>query len=270
MSAIRTYTTVFQTGLQNTFVYRWNFLIRMVFSFIPFFGMMFFWKAIYAGATSEEINGYTFGNMVFYFLLVSLFESLVMPLDDEWQISSDIRDGNLNSFLLKPISYLYYRFSLFLAGRLVYSVVTIAPLSILFISFGRFIDLPVDPAVYFYTALALVLAATLQFLICYTIALITFWILEVSTLVFIFFSLEYFFSGHLFPLDLMPEWIYRIIKWTPFPYELYFPIGIFNQRISGQEMVFGYLVQIAWIIICYVTARFLWSKGLKKYTAVGG
>ena len=63
--------------------------------------------------------------MIYYYLLTLLVSNLVPPTEDEWQIAADIREGQINSLLTKPMSYLAYRISIFLSGRLVYTVVTI-------------------------------------------------------------------------------------------------------------------------------------------------
>ena len=38
MSSLVKYGSVFNTGLQNTFVYRWNFLLRSLFGLVPLAG----------------------------------------------------------------------------------------------------------------------------------------------------------------------------------------------------------------------------------------
>jgi len=55
----------------------------------------------------------------YYYLLTILVSNLVTPTEDEWQIAADIREGQINALLTKPMSYLAYRFSIFLSGRLV-------------------------------------------------------------------------------------------------------------------------------------------------------
>ena len=59
--------------------------------------------------------------MIYYYLLTIVVSNLVTPTEDEWQIAADIREGQINSLLTKPMSYLAYRFSIFLSGRLVYT-----------------------------------------------------------------------------------------------------------------------------------------------------
>ena len=56
--------------------------------------------------------------MVYYFLLVLVLDSLITPGDDEWQVAADIRDGQMNAFLIKPVNYLVYRLALFVSNRL--------------------------------------------------------------------------------------------------------------------------------------------------------
>ena len=65
------------------------------------------------------MRGYDYGSMIYYYLLTILVSNLVTPTEDEWQIAADIREGQINSFLTKPVNYLGYRFSIFLSGRLV-------------------------------------------------------------------------------------------------------------------------------------------------------
>ncbi len=266
---MKLYSQVFRIGLQNTFVYRWNFLLRAGFSIIPLFGLIYFWETVY-GSPDRMINGYTYENMISYFLLALVVESLVTPSDDEWQIASEIRDGHLNMILLRPVNHLLYRLSLFGANRLTYVFVTLPPVFLVLFCFRQYLSFPSESWIWGATGLSILLAALLQFLIAYTLAMCAFWILEISTLVFIFFSCEYFFSGHLFPLELLPPTALEIIKWTPFPYELWFPISVFEGRIRGMELFRGLMIQGGWVIGIALLSQFLWRRGLRKYTASGG
>src|SRR3954454_17241325 len=128
------YLAVFKLGLQNTFVYRWNYLLRGLFGLIPLAGTVFLWRAVFH-EKGGGMQGYDYGSMIYYSLLTILVSNLVTPTEDEWQIASDIREGQINSFLTKPLSYLAYRFSIFLSGRLVYTLVTMLPIALIFLYF---------------------------------------------------------------------------------------------------------------------------------------
>src|SRR3981081_2052575 len=41
------YISVFNIGLQNTFVYRWNYFLRALFGLIPLAGTVFLWRAVF-------------------------------------------------------------------------------------------------------------------------------------------------------------------------------------------------------------------------------
>jgi ABC-2 type transport system permease protein len=118
--------------------------------------------------------------------------------------------------------------------------------------------------------ISVLLAAALQFLISYSVAMLAFWMLEISTVVFIIYSFEYFLSGRMFPLGMMPAPIQNVLRLLPFPYELYFPISIFMGQVSGAALWEGLLIQSSWVLIIAFGANTLWQRGLKRYQAVGG
>ena len=114
------------------------------------------------------------------------------------------------------------------------------------------------------------LTALLQFFMSYMMAMLAFWVMEVSTFIFIMFAFEYLASGHLFPLNILPPAFERALFFTPFPYQLYFPVSVYLGKTTGMELAKGLLIQLAWVIAAYVAARFAWNCGIKKYAAAGG
>ena len=168
------------------------------------------------------------------------------------------------------MSYLAYRFSIFLSGRLVYSFVTLPPIALIFVYFRDYIVLPTDPVIYLFTAISIVMAAFIQFFITYSLAMMAFWILEISTIVFIVYSFEYFLGGQMFPIDIMPSAVQAVMKWLPFYYELFCPVAIFLGRLKGAELIQALTIQCGWLLLAWTWARFMWQRGLGHYQAVGG
>jgi ABC-2 type transport system permease protein len=263
------YFKVFDIGLQNTFVYRWNFLFRSLFGLFPLLGTVFIWGAIFE-AKGGGINNFNYASVVYYFLLVLVLDSLITPGDDEWQVAADIRDGQMNAFLIKPVNYLVYRLALFVSNRLLYTLVTLPVVIIIFALFHRYLVWPSSWAIWILTMISVLLAGLMQFLIAYSVALFAFWMLEISTVVFIIYSFEYFLSGHMFPIGFMPPSVQTVLKFLPFPYELYFPIAIFMGQVHGTELWEGLLIQFCWVLIIALGANTLWQQGLQRYQAVGG
>src|SRR5215218_8899137 len=135
------YGKVFDIGLQNTFVYRWNFLLRTIFGVVPLAGTVFLWKAVFQ-SRGTAIEGYEYSSMIFYFLLVVMLDNLITPTEDEWQIAGEIRDGKISAYLTKPLNYLAYRFTIYLSYRLLYFAVVLLPIVILGYIFRSHISLP--------------------------------------------------------------------------------------------------------------------------------
>src|SRR5262249_43522495 len=156
-----------------------------------------------------------YSSMIYYYLLTILVSNLVVPTEDEWQIAADIREGQINALLTKPMSYLAYRFSIFLSGRLVYTFVTLPPIALIFVYYRDYIVLPAEPLSSVFTMVSILMAPFIQFFITYNLAMFAFWILEITTIVFIFYSFEYFLGGQMSPRDTMPADVHAVMKWLP-------------------------------------------------------
>ncbi len=267
---MRKYWHVLNIGLQSTLVYRLNFLFRATLGLIPLMAVISVWQTIYAGKSGGAVGTYELPQMISYYLVITIVDALTAVTEDDWQIAADIKDGNISQFLLKPMDYLTYRLCLFGAGRLVYAVVALVPTAVFIWALRDCFVLPPDAesAVAFVVSLAF--TALLQFLFSFTLALLAFWVLEVATFIFIAFAFEYIAGGHLFPLDLLPPAVAGALDYTPFPYMLFFPVSVWLGRVSGEAMWLGVLVQALWIAAAYAVARLVWSRGIKKYSAVGG
>jgi ABC-2 type transport system permease protein len=208
--------------------------------------------------------------MIFYYLLVAVTDVLTAVNEDDWQIAADIREGNISQFLLKPVDYLWYRLCLFFSGRIAFVAVAAVPLAVFILCFRQYVTAPTSLTAALIFPCSLLLTALLQFFISYAMAMLAFWLLEISTFIFILFAFEYLASGHLFPLDILPAAVRGVLYCTPFPYQLYFPISIYLGKSAGAEMWRGLAMQCLWVAAAYVFARWMWRRGIKKYSAFGG
>src|SRR5580698_1971671 len=218
---MKKYLHVIGIGLQSNLAYRVNYLTRTLFSFIPLFAMLSLWRTIYANHNGSTSSSFTEAEMMFYYLLVAVVDVLTAVNEDDWQIAADIREGNISQFLLKPVDYLWYRLCLFFSGRIAFIAVAALPLAVFIICFRQYFLPPVNLTALLVLPISLLLTALLQFFISYAMAMLAFWLLEISTLIFILFAFEYLASGHLFPLSMLPHALQQLLFFTPFPYQLY-------------------------------------------------
>ena len=75
---------------------------------------------------------------------------------------------------------------------------------------------------------------------------------------------------HVIPLTILPPPIQQILLYTPFPYQLYFPVSIYLGETTGDALWRGLAMQLFWVVSAFGFARWMWARGLKKYSAVGG
>jgi ABC-2 type transport system permease protein len=265
---LRLQAQIFNLGVQSNLIYRWNFLLRVLVSFVPLLGSVFLWNAVFAG--QKAFAGYTFTSMVAYFITLILVDTLTVPNEDDFQIAEDIREGRINSLLLKPLGYRLYRFHLYAAARLVHAAFAVIPLAFAMIWLGYYFKgLPWLENIP-WALLATFGAALIQFFFCFTLAMIAFWILDIGSITFIIYSIEFLLGGHIFPVDALPRWLQDVCNCLPFAYETYFPAAILIGHVNSVTMACGFLWQWGWIAFFYVLSGILWKRGLNQYTAVGG
>jgi ABC-2 type transport system permease protein len=266
---MRKYWQVVNIGIQNTLVYRVNFLFRVLFGFVPLVAILSLWETVYQGKPTS-LGGYTLAQMTSYYLIMTIVDALTAVAEDDWQIAADIKDGHISQFLLKPIDYLGYRLCLFGAGRLIYSAVALVPVTLLLVFYRRYFVLPPDVGTFGWFLVSVAMTGLLQFFISYTMALLAFWVLEVSTFIFILFAFEYLAGGHLFPLDILPRTLFQALQFTPFPYQLFFPVNVYLGKVTGGALYEGLLIQAGWLLAAFGLAKLAWSRGIRRYSAVGG
>jgi ABC-2 type transport system permease protein len=117
---------------------------------------------------------------------------------------------------------------------------------------------------------ALLMSALIQFSIAYCFGLLTFWFLDIQGFVILSMAIETVLGGQMFPLDLLPAWIYRTAQFLPFYYQMYFPGAILTGRIDQAAAVQGLGIQACWVIALLLLNQVLWTRGLRRHTAVGG
>ena len=260
--------TVFSIGLQRQLAYRWNYLLRALFSAMPLLVSWVFWSAVFQG--KETVGPYTLASLLTYYAVLLVVESVSSPADDDFQISREIREGTLNSILLRPLPYGLYRGALFLSGRCAYLVAALIPLALSFFLLSRVIPLQLGSLDLARGIPALLGSSLLQFSLTLCLSLTSFWLLDISALIFLVYSLEFLAGGHVFPLDLLPPTLFQFAQLLPFAYEYWFPAATLCGSISHSAWLFGISMQSGWALFFILLAHFLWQAGLRKYTAAGG
>jgi ABC-2 type transport system permease protein len=268
LAGLNKYRHAFLVGLQSSLVYRWNFAVRGFFSLFQLVQVFILWGAAYASA--NHIGGFDFSQTVTYFTTILVLNFFVGAFNEDYQISEEIRNGLINQFLLKPINYFLYRLSIFSSARVVSGALVLVPLAVVLPFLRHHLVFPHEAWRFALIGPALLLSALIQFSIAYCFGLLTFWFLEIQGFVILSMAVESVLGGQLFPLDLMPAGLFHVAAYLPFYYQMYFPAAILTGRLGLAATERGLGLELAWAVILLGVAELLWTRGLRRHTAVGG
>jgi ABC-2 type transport system permease protein len=268
LSATAKYRHAFLVGLQSNLVYRWNFAIRASFSLFHLIVVFLLWGAAFKDRT--EIGGFDLAQTMTYFITMLVLQFFISAFSEDYQISEEIRNGLINQFLLKPINYFLYRLSIFGAARLVSGLLALVPVVLSLPLLKDHLAFPHEPWRFALALPAMAMSALIQFGIAYCFGLLTFWFLEIQSFVILSMAIEALLGGQIFPLDLTSPTFYAVSQMLPFAYQMYFPASILTGRIDFQQTMTCLPLQFCWLVLIIMTGRFLWERGLRRHTAVGG
>lgn len=266
MSFIRKYAAVLVVETKNAFAYRMEGVVFFMADLMAPLLMMIAWKAIYE--TRQEVGGYSVNQILFYYLLIFIFRTVlsVYPHD----LSSQIRTGKLNSFLMRPFNILLNQLASEIGWKVIRLVFLTIATTVLVRTFFNGGQLPSLQIFSLSFLIALVNALLLNYFIKVVIELTAFWTSEVSGLRASFYILESLFSGSMLPLNLLPKGIEILAQFLPYKFFYYFPIEMVLGKLNTGEIIKGLLLGFGWLIIAIGLSRFLMKEGLKRYDAYSG
>ena len=285
LTKVLTYWTFFKISINERLVYRGDFMLGTLMRFLPTLTQIFLWWAIYdsistpgtadsAAGPDKMIQGYRLGDMVAYYLMVTIGRAFSSMPGLTSGIANQIRSGEVKKFLIQPVDMQACLLMQRIAHKLVYYLIAALPFALVFWLCGNFfIDGWPDGETLAVFFTSLILAFALGFFMECTIGLIGFWFLEVTSLMFIYMLMNFLLSGHMFPLELLPTSpvnIRGIVEFLPFKYLAYFPAAVFLGKVQHAAMYWGLVVEAAWVIGFIITSRVLWHRGVKRYSGFGG
>ena len=212
--------------------------------FLPIMTQIFLWTAVFAAAGTGRIEGYTSEEVIAYYLLTMLARAFSSMPGLATGIARQVRDGEIKKFLIQPIDLVSYLLLARIAHKLVYYLVAAGPFALVYYLCRSYFTGWPTLEVFAAFVLSLVLAFMLGFFLEASMGLIAFWFLEVTSLLFVYMLFTFFFSGHMFPLDFLPDPWRAIVDFMPFKYMAYFPAAVFLGKVEGADLVYLSLIHI--------------------------
>ncbi len=273
---MKKYIPFFKAGMMEEMAYKTAIFSWLLITVLQLTCIVFLWIAVYANAASPVINGFTFKEMIVYFVVTNIFSFVCLESSTLYDINTEIKDGTIAISFIKPISY-RFRFLFRCMGACTCRLI-IMGLPSLIISFSLFIGLgylkiesvPVFIAHVLLFFVAMILAVAMYDTIDYMCGVLCFYTTAAWGLNFSKGVLVGFFSGTLIPLAFFPGKFGKIVEELPFKGLSQNPVFILTLRVDLLTSVKYIISSAIWLVIFSILGKLLFNHASKKVTVQGG
>lgn len=261
---LRKWKAVFAIYFQDGLAYRASGIIWIMTDLVTAVTMPLVWAS---ASRNGPISGYATGDFVLYYLCLLLLQSFVTS-HIMWELATEIKEGQFTPLLLRPVSLYQFLFFRNIAWRVI-RISLFAPmfLVLLYLYRGYLGDAHVMLHWQFFASL--VLGHLVSFTFVVMMSSLALYVQEVYSIFELYYGPMLFMSGTLFPIAVMPPWFRSIVPFFPFYYTTGAPTEILVGRVTGEAATRTLVIQVAWVVICYVLGKVLYRHGLKHYSSVG-
>lgn len=246
--------------------YRAAILIWLVLGVTQPMVMLAIWWSVAAGGA---VGGYGQADFARYFFALLMVEQLTVAWDI-WYIDRWIREGELNTRLVRPISPIHEAIADNLAYK-VRAVLTVVAVWAAAAVFWPAVRLPFDLLRWGAALPAVLLAGAIQFLVSYVCGLLAFWTTRATGVFELQYGLSLFLAGRIAPLALLPPAVAAVAGVLWFRYTLSFPVEVLTGSVATAGAYGrGLAMQVAWLAAWSLAYRVVWRVGVKRYEGVGG
>lgn len=246
--------------IKKQMAYRLNFVTPYVLRVFQLVGSIVVWQAIFKN--QDQINGYTFNNMISY-LLFAQFALLVFYPSHMFSLQELVRKGTLSAYLLRPYNYMLNSWSEFFGVKSIHLLffVLIFLCTAFWTGFDQHFGIK--------QLGILSLSFSLSYFFGFLISSLAFYMIEMWPIRNLFIAGMAILGGTIVPLDLLPNYISSWAPYTPFAYFSYVNVKVLQGAFSNELLTIHLWNLVFQNLLFWRLASFSFSKGLKKYEAVG-
>lgn len=258
---MKKYAYLFSANISMLTAYRFELFWSWIYRIFELGVYFFLWR--FTAQTPEEE-----ARLLVYFVLYYLiFKSSSTGRIADW-MDKEINQGEVNMYLIKPISY-----PITLVARLVTRVIskTLAGILIIvgLVLFFPEIFAPSSFANLIFFILFTIIGLFLWNLFTLIIGSIAFWGTRVGNLLSIVDLILYILKGAFVPAFYFPLWLTSTLELTPIHYLATFPIELYQTQVPASEIITAFFICIIWLIILFFVFQYIYTRGLKRYDALG-
>lgn len=261
------YLKIFFLHFQNAFVYKGISFVYFLMSVFNIGLTVLFWRGAANGKAIAQ--GWYFSDIFTYYMLALIANQLLISHMENTVANIDIHEGNLSAYLLKPFSYFTTRFMSETPWRFVSTVLGLVIFFFFYFIIKISISFAHSPLAIFLAVCVAILGYFISFLFKMLLGILAFWVVEMRGLFEGTDAVTSILMGSFMPLVLLPQWITSISNFSPFPYMIYYPVVAFEGKLNVVALLFIILKEILWTGGMWILYKFLWQKGIEKYSAIG-
>jgi ABC-2 type transport system permease protein len=260
------YKRFWQVSWAEQWQYRANLMMFLLYWLVSPVVYLAVWVTI---ANSQgSVSGLTANDFITYYMTLLIVDQLTSDITIHI-LAYKIQDGTLSGDLIRPVHPILTGTLINNLAFKVLTFITLIPVWIVLFmlfqpNFGA-----VTGGSLLLAIPAVLLGFGTSFMLGATITCLAFWTTRVFSIAEFYWTLIILFSGQFVPLQLMPRAIQDVAQVLPFEMFKYVPIQIILNRLTPQEILRDFGVGIAWFILSIFLFRFTWSKGVKRFSAVG-
>jgi len=179
-----------------------------------------------------------------------------------------LREGTIIHHLLRPINFQGMNYAQSFGILVTRLLLQIPMVVVAVLLFG--LRFPTDLATWLAFVVSALLGFTVMFFFNWFLACLTFYTTEIWGLGVLIEGMNFFLSGALVPLVMMPEWVRTIVLSIPFAQALAVPVGLLTGITPLSEAPRVWFVQILWIFGMWLASTLFFRVAVRKITVQGG
>lgn len=267
---LKKYMTLTRAGIIESLQFRLATVVMVIGNLLYLIVVYFLWKAIYASAGTDVVNGMTFSDTLIYLVLATALFNF-MEMYTVWEIGRSIQSGKIVLDLLKPIEYRRYLFWSYSGSFVTQFFFTFLPTFIVVaaVTHGA-IHMGVNLLFFVVSvAMAVMINYSIDFLVG-TVCLYTesIWGINIMKQVIVLLL-----SGATIPLAFFPDKLREAVELMPFAAIYDVPLRFLlwdGVSMEPQEPWCMLLFQLFWCIVMTILSKLFWKASLRQITVNGG
>lgn len=265
---LKKYLTLTRAGIIEALQFRLSFVVMVIGNLLYLIVVYFLWKAIYASAGTDIVNGMTFSDTLIYLVLATALFNF-MEMYTVWEIGRNIQSGKIVLDLLKPMKYRRYLFWSYSGSFVTQFFLTFLPTFIV-------VSVVTHGAIHIglnllYFVISVCLAVSINYSVDFLVGTICLYTESIWGINIMKQVIVLLLSGATIPIAFFPEPLKTTVYYLPFQSIYNAPLSILLDGSPQPQTVLVTLgTQIMWCVVMMILSKLFWKVSLRQITVNGG